>query len=82
MRRPRSVWDGDLKEPIQRVFDTNTASTGRGKPGGADQGQVVARCTVEHLIRELGIAGAVRGQRVITTLPGQAERAPDLLDRD
>nr|WP_102922492.1 DDE-type integrase/transposase/recombinase [Streptomyces noursei] len=34
-------------------------------------------------MRELGIAGAVRGKRVITTLPGgQAERAPDLLDRD
>ncbi|MBK6016626.1 DDE-type integrase/transposase/recombinase [Streptomyces sp. MBT53] len=34
-------------------------------------------------MRELGITGAVRGERVITTLPGgQAERAPDLLDRD
>ncbi|RPK44123.1 Integrase core domain protein [Streptomyces sp. ADI91-18] len=43
----------------------------------------MARCTVERLMRELGIAGAVRGRRVITTLPGgQAERAPDLLDRD
>ena len=43
----------------------------------------MARCTVERLMRELGIAGAVRGKRVITTLPGgQVERAPDLLDRD
>jgi putative transposase len=34
-------------------------------------------------MRELGITGAVRGKKVITTLPGgQAERAPDLLDRD
>ncbi|MFE2280039.1 IS3 family transposase [Streptomyces sp. NPDC059454] len=33
--------------------------------------------------REHGITGAVRGKRVITTLPGgQAGRAPDLVDRD
>ncbi|MFE1407271.1 DDE-type integrase/transposase/recombinase [Streptomyces sp. NPDC058770] len=47
------------------------------------QGHAVARCTVERLMRELGIQGAVRGKRVITTIPGgQAERAPDLVDRD
>ncbi|MER6503127.1 IS3 family transposase [Streptomyces sp. NPDC001455] len=41
------------------------------------QGHAVARCTVERLMRELGIQGAVRGKRVITTIPGgQAERAP------
>jgi putative transposase len=34
-------------------------------------------------MRELGLQGAVRGKRVITTIPyGQAERAPDLVDRD
>ncbi|GFH37397.1 DDE-type integrase/transposase/recombinase [Streptomyces pacificus] len=34
-------------------------------------------------MRELGIQGAVRGKRVITTIPGgQADRAPDLADRD
>ncbi|WP_443333337.1 DDE-type integrase/transposase/recombinase [Streptomyces sp. CB01580] len=34
-------------------------------------------------MRELGIQGAVRGKRVITTVPGdQVERAPDLVDRD
>lgn len=36
------------------------------------QGHRVARCTVEQLIRELGIAGAVRSKRVITTLPRTA----------
>ncbi|MFJ8364609.1 IS3 family transposase [Streptomyces sp. NPDC093984] len=47
------------------------------------QGHAVARCTVERLMRELGIAGTVRGKRVITTIPdASAERAPDLLDRD
>jgi putative transposase len=43
----------------------------------------VARCTVERLMRELGITGAVRGKKVITTIADPAAaRAPDLLDRD
>ncbi|MFJ9679878.1 IS3 family transposase [Streptomyces sp. NPDC101194] len=41
------------------------------------QGHVAARCTVARPMREMGIQGAVRGKRVITTLPGgQMERAP------
>ncbi|WP_374117283.1 IS3 family transposase [Streptomyces sp. MNU76] len=41
------------------------------------QGVAVARCTVECLMRELGITGAVRGKKVITTVPdASAERAP------
>jgi putative transposase len=43
----------------------------------------VARCTVERLMRELGITGAVRGRKVITTIADPvATRAPDRLDRD
>ncbi|MGW6218164.1 hypothetical protein [Streptomyces sp. NPDC055109] len=43
----------------------------------------MARCTVERLMGELGIAGAVRGRKVITTIPDkQAERAPDRVERD
>ncbi|WTD00812.1 DDE-type integrase/transposase/recombinase (plasmid) [Streptomyces sp. NBC_01650] len=34
-------------------------------------------------MRDLGITGAVRGKKVITTIPdASAERAPDLVDRD
>jgi putative transposase len=34
-------------------------------------------------MRELGITGAVRGKKVITTVPdASAERAPDLVNRD
>ncbi|WP_032761470.1 DDE-type integrase/transposase/recombinase, partial [Streptomyces alboviridis] len=41
------------------------------------QGRPVARCTVERLMRELGITGAVRGRKIITTIPDSAvERAP------
>ncbi|MFI1221125.1 MULTISPECIES: IS3 family transposase [unclassified Streptomyces] len=41
-----------------------------------------ARCTVERLMRELNIAGAVRGRKAITTIPDEkAERAPDRVER-
>ncbi|WP_373318897.1 MULTISPECIES: IS3 family transposase [Streptomyces] len=47
------------------------------------QGHAVARCTVERLMYETGIAGIVRGKKVITTIldPGAA-RAPNRLDRE
>ncbi len=77
--------DAELKKQISEVFEANCHVYGARKIWRElnRQGRRVARCTVERLMRELGIAGAVRGKRVITTLPGgQAERAPDLLDRD
>ena len=44
--------------------------------------QVVARCTVERLMRSLGLAGVVRGARVRTTVPDLvAERPQDLVHR-
>ncbi|GAA3283992.1 hypothetical protein GCM10010493_75530 [Streptomyces lavendulae subsp. grasserius] len=43
----------------------------------------MARCTVERLMRDLGTAGAVRGEKVIATLVvPAAERAPGPVDRD
>ena len=43
----------------------------------------MARCTVERLMRGLGITGAVRGRKVTTTIADPAaERDPDRLDRD
>jgi putative transposase len=47
------------------------------------QGIVVARCTVERLMRELGVSGAQhRRKRPRTTLPGDpAQRPSDLLER-
>jgi putative transposase len=79
------VRDEELKERIQEVHTSNYRVYGARKIWRElnRQGHAVARCTVERLMRELGITGAVRGKKVITTLPGgQAERAPDLLDRD
>ncbi|WP_234379680.1 IS3 family transposase [Streptomyces caniscabiei] len=81
----RSVRDKELKEKIHEVYTSNYRVYGARKIWRElnRRGHAVARCTVERLMRELGIQGAVRGKRVITTIPGgQAERAPDLVDRD
>ncbi|MFD9624200.1 IS3 family transposase [Streptomyces virginiae] len=81
----RTVRDAELKGLISEVFEANYRVYGARKVWRElnRRGHAVARCTVERLMRELNIAGVVRGKRVITTLPGgQAGRAPDLLDRD
>ncbi|WP_327371568.1 IS3 family transposase [Streptomyces sp. NBC_01217] len=81
----RAKWDAELKALIQTVFDANYRVYGARNMWRRlrRQGHRVARCTVERLMRELGIAGAVRGKKVITTIRDHAaERVPDLLDRD
>ena len=40
-------------------------------------GEDVARCTVERLMRRLGIKGVVRGKKVITTNPDTSLPCPD-----
>jgi hypothetical protein len=81
----RSVRDEELKVRIQEVYTSNYRVYGARKIWRElnRQGHAVARCTVERLMRDLGITGAVRGKKVITPLPGgQVERAPDRLERD
>ncbi|MGW0776406.1 IS3 family transposase [Streptomyces sp. NPDC002835] len=81
----RTVRDAELKELIRQVHTDNYRVYGARKIWRElnRRGHAVARCTVERLMRELGIAGAVRGKKVITTIPDQqAERAPDRVDRD
>ncbi|MFE0701715.1 IS3 family transposase [Streptomyces sp. NPDC058872] len=81
----RTVRDAELKELIRQVHTGNYRVYGARKVWRElnRQGHAVARCTVERLMRELGIAGAVRGKKAITTIPyQQAERAPDRVDRD
>ncbi|MDO0929963.1 IS3 family transposase [Streptomyces sp. TG1A-8] len=81
----RTVRDTELKELIRQVYTDNYRVYGARKIWRElnRQGHEVARCTVERLMRELGIAGAVRGKKVITTVPDQqAGRAPDRVDRD
>lgn len=84
----RSRRDERVKTEIVRVHAENFAVYGADKvwaqlrrEGGVD-GRPVARCTVERLMRELGLRGAVRGNPVRTTRtdPG-ADRPADLVNR-
>lgn len=77
----RARRDGGLREKIQRVFDANFKVYGVRKVWRQmrREGENVARCTVERLMREMGLRGAVRGRPVKTTLSDR--KAPCPLDR-
>jgi putative transposase len=73
--------DAALKLEIQRVFDENFGVYGARKVWRQLQreGFDVARCTVERLMRVMGLQGVIRGRRVRTTVSDKA--APCPLDR-
>ena len=87
VRRPRparAVRDEQLKAAIGRVHAGNFGVYGARKVWLAlnREGTVVARCTVERLMRELGLAGARRGsQRRTTVADPAAVRPADLVKR-
>jgi len=77
--------DEGLKAEITRVHAENYGVYGARKVWLAlnREGTAVARCTVERLMRTLGLAGAVRGKIKRTTIPDPAaERPRDLVNRD
>jgi putative transposase len=80
----RQLRDAELKEHISRVHAANYGVYGARKVWLAlnREGIAVARCTVERLMAELGLAGAVRGRVRRTTIadPG-AGRPADLVGR-
>ncbi len=81
----RAVRDAGLKTEIARVWKENYEVYGADKVWLElnRQGITVARCTVERLMRELGLQGVRRGRKVRTTVPGKdGHRAGDLLGRD
>lgn len=87
-RRPlsaRSTRDEELKVEIMRVFEENYRVYGAPKIWSQlnREGIRVARCTVERLMRDLGIQGAVRGKTKRTTIPADdpGARPADLVDR-
>ncbi|MGW5974727.1 IS3 family transposase [Streptomyces sp. NPDC055186] len=76
--------DTEPKELIRQVRTDNYRVHGAQKfwREPTRRGHQAARRTAERLMREPGIAGAVRGKRVLTTLPDQQPgRAPDRVDR-
>jgi putative transposase len=81
----RALRDERLKTEIKRVFEANYSVYGADKIWRQlnREGIRVARCTVERLMRDLGIAGARRGKKVRATVRDDGhQRAADLLNRD
>jgi transposase InsO family protein len=74
----RAQRDAGLRVEIRRVWEENF------RVYGADKvwlqlkrdGFEVARCTVERLMREMGLQGAVRGKRIKTTVSNPATPSP------
>jgi putative transposase len=74
----RARRDADLGAKIRRVFDENYRVYGVRKVWRqlGREGETVARCTVARLMRTMGLAGAVRGKPVRTTIPDKALPCP------
>jgi putative transposase len=82
---PREVRDEALTADIARVHAKNYSVYGARKVWLTlnREGTAVARCTVERLMRTLGLAGAVRGKVQRTTVADPAaDRARDLVARN
>ena len=84
-RPPREKRDERLRPQIQRVWNENHAVYGADKVWHqlARERVDVARCTVERLMRGMGLHGAVRGKafKVTTVADEAAARPPDLVHR-
>jgi putative transposase len=82
----RALRDRELMPEIRRVHEENLSVYGAEKTWRqlGREGIAAPRCQVERLMRADGLRGAIRGgKRVRTTIPdNEAERAPDLVDRD
>jgi len=77
--------DRQLREKIRRVWEENYCVYGARKVWRQlkREGISVARCTVERLMRSMGLQGIVRGKRIRTTVADEkASRPADLVNRE
>jgi len=81
LRSARAKRDDELLAPIQRVWYSNMQVYGADKVWKQMNREdiAVARCTVERLMKRLGLQGVRRGKSVRTTVPDTS--APCPLDR-
>ena len=72
------ITSAGLREKIRRVYDENFQVYGARKIWRQlnREGGSVARCTVERLMRGMGLQGAVRGKPVKTTVSDKAAPCP------
>jgi putative transposase len=81
----RRLRDAELRPEILRVWEINLSVYGADKIWAQlnDEGIRVARCTVERLMRAMGIQGARRGRTWVRTTTGdeRQQRPADLVER-
>jgi putative transposase len=84
-RSKRRQRDNELRAAIQRVWDDNDQAYGPRKVWKQlrREGHRVARCTIERVMRAMGLRGVSRGRAWVTTTRADAaaERPADLVDR-
>jgi transposase InsO family protein len=75
----RAKRDEKDSREIKRVFDASGGRYGARKVWHAlrRDGREIARCTVERLMKAMGLQGVVRGKKVITTNPDASQPCPD-----
>jgi putative transposase len=82
----RAVRDAELIPQIRKVWGDNLQVYGADKVWDQlnKNGTAVARCTVERLMRQIGLQGCRRGRQwVVTTESDDSQHRPaDLVDRD
>jgi len=78
---PRQQRDAALRPCIEQVWQANLGVYGADKVWHQlkREGQAVARCTVERLMRQLQLRGAMRGKKIRTTFSDAKAACP--LDR-
>jgi putative transposase len=78
LRCARARADESLMPQISQVWQDNLSVYGADKVYKQlhRQGVVVARCTVERLMKRLGLRGVRRGKSVRTTVPDRALPCP------
>jgi len=86
LRSARAKRDEELRSKIRRVHEENFSVYGAEKVWRQlkREGVKVARCTVERLMRGMGLRGAVRGRayKVTTVADESALRPQDLVQRE
>ena len=82
----RAIRDAGLREAIERVWKEHFGVYGARKVWHQLKREeiAVARCTVERLMREMGLEGAIRGRKYkkTTIIDEAANRPADLVQRD
>ena len=80
----RELRDQELEREIKRIYEDNQCVYGARKIYRQlkREGNKVARCTVERLLRKMGISGINRGKKKRTTFSTNTPFSKDLVKRE